>query len=209
MNTLYLERLKAKQLQLASKVVLKDSFNEVESVGGVDVAYSTDSAYGALAVLDYKSLEVVEVKTACMETSFPYVPTFLSFREYPVIERLYSKLEFKPTVLLIDGNGILHPYGIGLASHTGVLLDTPTVGIAKSLLCGNINRKGEVELDNKVVGYALRTSSTKPIYVSPGHKISLETSLKIAKRFCKTRIPEPIKKAHAKAAELKRNCNLV
>jgi deoxyribonuclease V len=200
-----LSGLRGRQLELAGRVVLEDSFDGIKSVGGVDVAYDREGglAYGACVVLDYESLDVVEERTVKTKITFPYVPPFLSFREYPVMERVYRRIKNRPTVLLVDGNGILHPYRIGLASHVGVLLDQPTIGVAKSLLCGRVDKGGRIVLDGRVVGYAHSTNKTKPIYVSPGHKVSLETSIKVVGKLCRHRIPEPIRIAHVRAGEMK------
>ncbi len=198
-----LKKLREKQKILSEKVILEDSFEKIETVASVDVAYSNNNAYGSCIVFDYNTKKIIDEKTVKTKIDFPYISTYLSFREYPVIEKLAGLLKEKPTVLMIDGNGVLHPYGIGLASYAGVLLDTPTIGIAKNLLCGKPNFIPEKQGDfsriiykNKTIGFCLKSSkNAKAVFVSPGHKISFETSLKIVKRFCKYRIPEPIRMA--------------
>ena len=126
------------------------------------------------------------------------------------IEELVKKLSLKPTLLLVDGNGVLHPYGMGIASHVGVKLGMPTIGVAKSLLCGNLKNEiksagecSEVEYEGRLIGYALRSSSRakRQIYISPGHKVSFDTAFKVVKRFCKYKLPEPIREAHALATQ--------
>jgi deoxyribonuclease V len=207
-------KMRAEQKKLKSKVKLKDGFSKVNMVAGVDVAYS-DSAYGACVVYDYKTMDIIEKKVVHKKIEFPYIPTYLGYREIPVISNLIKKLENKPTVLLVDGNGVLHPYGMGIASHVGVELKIPTIGVAKSKLCGeitgNLNRTGdckEVEYEKNVLGYAYLSSrrSKKPIFISPGHKISFETSFDVIKKLCNYKIPEPLRLAHI-AATAKRNEN--
>ncbi len=202
-----LKKLRDEQMRLKKSIKLEDDFSKIETVGGVDVAYD-DMGYGACALYDFKSMKKIGSLTNKTEVEIPYIPTYLAFRELPVIEGLIKKLKNKPTVLLLDGNGVLHPYGMGIASHVGVVLDIPTIGVAKKLLCGNLKKEvkrvgdySQVEYEGKVIGYALKSSSRskKFIYVSPGHKVSFKTALKVSKRFCKHKIPEPIREAHALA----------
>jgi len=179
---------------------LKDDFKEIKTVAGFDVAYPKndfDDACGAMVVMDYNTKEVVEEKTVFLKTFFPYIPTYLGFRELPFIEKLIKKLDSIPTVLMIDGNGVLHPYEIGLATHAGIVLDMPCIGVAKNLLIGNME-DNYVNFNNSTLGYALFSSDRvkKPVYISVGHKISLETSIRIVKHFSEHKIPEPIRRAH-------------
>ena len=205
-----LKRLRREQQNLRKLVVLEDDFQEVERVAGVDVAYADDRGFGGCAIYDYGSLEVLERATVECEVEIPYIPTYLAFRELPVIEKLIKKMDTKPTLLLIDGNGVLHPYGMGIASHVGVKLGMPTIGVAKSLLCGNLKSEirsagdcSEVEYEGRLIGYAFRSSprAKKPIYISPGHRVSFETALKVVKKLCKYKLPEPIREAHSLASK--------
>ena len=203
-----LSEMREEQKKLGRNVVLEDGFSDIETVAGVDVAYNA-KGFGACVVFDYHEKEAIRDITALSKVDIPYIPTYLAFRELPVIEKLLKKMRKKPTVLLIDGNGVLHPFGLGIASHVGVKLGVPTIGVAKSLLCGNVKREGldvgqhsEVELEGNVIGYALRSSprAKKPIYISPGHMVSFETALDVVKRLCRYKIPEPIRSAHRLAA---------
>jgi deoxyribonuclease V len=171
----------------------------------VDVAYAGESAIGAAAVLDYASLELVEQQTATCTARFPYVPTLLSFREIPAAVACIKKLKRQPDVFLVDGQGLAHPYRCGFASHLGLVIGKPTVGVAKSRLIGKptvIN--GDVFLvdNNQIVSAVVTTKeSVKPVYVSIGHLVSLETAVKIVKHcVLRSRIPEPILQAHKIAA---------
>lgn len=190
------------QEDLARRVVLEDIFEGPEKVAGVDLAYMGNRVFCAAVVLDYESLKIVEKQ--CIETkvTVPYVPTFLAFREAEPIMEAVKHLHFD--VLMLDGHGIAHPRGIGVASHVGVLLDVPTIGVAKRILCGEV--EGEIETETpapliyegKRIGYAYRSKEgAKPIYISPGHKVSLESSLRIVKHCIKGhRLPEPTRLAH-------------
>jgi deoxyribonuclease V len=201
------------QEKLKKKLVIEDRFSDITSVGGADVSYDGSRAYATIIVLNYENLSVIDERTIKSKVLFPYVPTFLSFRESEPIIKSFRDLDRKPDILLIDGQGIAHPRGLGLASHVGVLLDTPTIGVAKSVLVGEYSypdRPGEASrmmFRKKTVGFALKTKSgSKPIYISPGQGVSLESSLEIVRKCLKGyRLPEPIRLAHklSKAALLK------
>ncbi len=193
-------KLRKEQLELREKVELKDGFSKINTVAGLDVSFSKNNpkkVCGACIVLDYNTKEVVEEKIVHLDLEFPYIPTYLSYRELPVYEKLIEKLETDPTVFMFDGNGILHPNFFGIASHAGVLFDISTIGVAKSLLCGNVE-KNIVKIDGKKAGFLFYASKKlkRPIYVSPGHKISFTTSKKIVKNMCRYRVPEPTRRAH-------------
>jgi deoxyribonuclease V len=205
---------KARELQrrLAKQVIRKDKLpKRIRHVAGVDITYVRKFSIGVAAVLDYNSLQLLESKVSRVETPFPYIPTLLSFREIPPALSAIRKLRIQPDVFLIDGQGIAHPYRIGFASHLGLILDKPTIGVAKSILCGEVGNKtceGWAPLVDReeIVGAAVLTKTgQKPVYVSVGHKVSLEKAIKIVKRCVRyNRIPEPILAAHRIANEQKR-----
>ena len=127
------------QLSLSQKVIAEDRLpKEIKLVAGVDVAYIDDLAISAVAALDYESLELLEWQTATCPMKFPYIPTLLSFRELPPAVACIKKLRLQPDILLVDGQGAAHPYGCGFASHLGLAIGKPTVGIAKSRLVGEL-----------------------------------------------------------------------
>jgi deoxyribonuclease V len=205
------------QLLLSKRIILKDVLPEkIKLVAGVDVAYTKETSIGAVSVLDYDSLKIVESKTAFCKTRFPYIPTLLSFREIPPTMLSIKKLRTQPDVFLVDGHGFAHPFYCGFASHLGLVLGKPTIGVAKSRLFGeaeeNKLQEGQTLLKdkNQVIGALVTTKhECKPIYVSVGHMVSLETAIKIVKHCtCNNRIPEPILKAHQLAALSKRKINI-
>lgn len=201
-----LAKLKEEQLKLAKKVILEDSIkiNKIEKIGGCDQAFFKDKIISVIIIFRYPSLEIIEKKYSIVKEKFPYIPGYLSYREVPSIIKTYKKLKNKADVLLCDFNGILHPRKIGAASHLGVLLGICTIGVAKGLLCGKV-KKNYVYLGKEKVGYELKRGNFKPIYVSPGNKISLKTSIKIVKRLIKkNKLPEPLRLAHLYANEMKR-----
>jgi deoxyribonuclease V len=199
------ERAHAAQQRLSERVVREDRVPEtVRYVGGVDVAYTQRMSIGAVAVLDFDSLSLVESQTARVEMRLPYVPTLLSFREIPPAFSAIRRLLVQPDVFLVDGQGFAHPYRFGFATHLGLMIDRPTIGVAKGRLCGEVKQTDEEEwmplVDGKeTVGAEVVTrEGYKPIYVSVGHKISLERAIEIVNRCTRgCRIPEPARKAHA------------
>ena len=198
------------QLRLAQKIVTEDRLpQKIKRIAGVDVAYTNVLAIGAVAVLDYETLELLEWQTATSEVKFPYIPTLLSFREIPPAVACIKNLKLTPDVFLADGQGIAHPYGCGFASHLGLAIGKPTIGVAKSRLSGEPTTiADQVFLVQKgqVIGAVVTTKEgVKPVYVSVGHLISLATAVKIAKHCVRhSRIPEPLLQAHKIAAEEKR-----
>ncbi|MBI2558668.1 endonuclease V [Candidatus Woesearchaeota archaeon] len=198
-------KLKEEQLKLAKKVVLKDSFDKLELIGGADCAYNQDRVISAIAVCDYKTMELKEKVFAVSKAKVPYFSGFLAYREGPAISEAYAKLQHKPDVMIFDGNGILHPRRCGLASHLGILLEQASIGIAKQLLVGEVKgNKVYVEKEARAELVVTREHA-KPIYVSPRHKISLKTSVEIVKNCMRFphKLPEPLHLAHKYANEIK------
>jgi deoxyribonuclease V len=199
------------QLSLAEEVVTESEVINVRLVAGVDISPpdAKGVARGAVVVLRYPELSIVEVGVAEDKIAFPYIPGLLSFRESPLILAACEKLHSIPDLLLVDGQGIAHPRRFGLASHVGLFLDLPTIGCAKSILCGRHQPVGEdagshADLLDKgeLIGAALRTKSgVRPIYVSVGHRIDLASALQWVIKCCRGyRLPEPTRLAHLAAA---------
>lgn len=212
-----IEKAHKTQAQLSKQIVLEDVLpSKIRLVAGVDVAYTEHLAIGATAVLDYTSLKLVESQIALCETRFPYVPTLLSFREMPPTVLSIKKLRLQPDIFLVDAHGLAHPYRCGFASHLGLVIKKPTIGVAKSRLFGKVEEergKKDIALlrhDNEVIGAAVTTKlGRKPVYVSVGHMVSLKTAVKIVKHCTRhNRIPEPILKAHELATAEKRKTNI-
>jgi len=205
------EKARAMQLRLSKQVVRKDMLSKtLRYVAGVDTSYRAEVSIGAAVVLDYNSFSVVDLRKARVKTRFPYIPTLLSFREIPPTLAAIKKLKTQPDVFLVDGQGIAHPYRLGFASHLGLILDKPTIGVAKSLLCGkvgNFNQAGWAPIIHKaeVIGAAVARKHENPVYVSVGHMVSLKRAIGIVKHCTRMhRIPEPIRAAHVIANEEKR-----
>lgn len=204
----------ALQKQMASQVSLQTEEIQVRYIAGVDVGFEEDGKVtrAVIAVLDAVTLQLVTSSLAKLPTSFPYVPGLLSFRELPAVLKAYEQLEITPDVLLCDGQGIAHPRRFGIASHLGVLIDKPTIGIGKTRLIGHYqepsNSKGEWEPllhKGERIGTVLRTRmNCKPLFVSPGHQVdhqqSIDLCLQATTRF---KLPETTRHAHHIASNLK------
>lgn len=203
-NVLDIEKLKQEQRKLAQKVILKDEIPALTTLGGTDQTVTGNTIISEVIVLEYKTGNIIEKKYTTQKVTMPYTPGLRAYRELPAIIETYNKLEHKPDVLLVDGNGILHPRKCGLASHLGIVLDIPTIGIATSLLCGNVIGD-TVYIDKEAVGKVLVTKEkAKPIYVSPGHHVSLMRTLEIVKSCLKEhKLPEPLHIAHKLANKIK------
>ena len=191
----------AEQDRLAGLVDVSAPLGAHRYIAGLDVAYAVDSSRvaGAVVVLDADTLAVEDMATAVMDVEFPYVPGLLAFRELPALIAALAELTVEPDVLVCDGYGIAHPRRFGLACHLGVLSGKPTMGVAKTAFVGRFAEPGEqrgevAELvhDGAVVGAALRTQhATKPVFVSPGHLVTVEDATRLALRLApKYRLPE-------------------
>ena len=196
----------ALQARLSRRVVRQTriNFEDIETVAGVDIGYRKDTACAAVVVMSLTDLKILEEALAAKPVQFPYVPGLLSFREGPVILQALHKLKTPPDLLMIDGQGIAHPRRFGIASHIGVLLDTPTIGCAKSRLLGDYKEpqrnRGSISLlthDGETIGAAVRTrTDVKPLFVSIGHRMDLDASIRVVLKSCHGyRLPEPLRSA--------------
>ncbi len=195
-----IELLKHEQIECAKRIIKKDTFKDFNTIGGVDLTFLKKDGktigIGALVILD-KEKNIIHKHTCKDYVDFPYIPGFLSYREFPIMEKLVNTSKMLPDIYMIDGNGILHPRLCGLASYFGVKLDKISFGVAKKLLIGDIDKDNNIVFKSTIVGKAIKTKKhVKPIFVSIGHKISLETAISIVFSFSKYRIPEPTRLAH-------------
>ena len=174
---------------------------EIRHVAGADAAYAQDTIYAAIVVMTFPGLDVVEKTCTVKEIPFPYIPGLLSFREGPAIAEAFYHLTTVPDLILINGHGYAHPKRIGIASHVGVVLDVPSIGVAQRLLTGNAAMPGagrgstEPVLDhNETIGMAVRTvADAKPVFVSAGHRVDLAQAVDLALKTTIThRLTEPV-----------------
>ena len=203
----------AKQIQnrLAGQVSRRSEPIEPRFVGGVDISApdSAGMARSAAVVVSYPELEIAEIETAEGKLNFPYIPGLLSFREVPLILAALGQLSIEPDLIMVDGHGIAHPRRFGIASHLGLLLEIPTLGCAKSRLCGNhspvpskAGAFSELTDNGEVIGAVLRSKvGVRPIYISIGHRIDLLTAIQRVMNCCRNyRLPEPSRLAHLAAS---------
>lgn len=187
----------------------------VSCVAGADISYSKidNRLFAAVVVFTFPGLEIIEQAEVQDQAVFPYISGLLSFREAPTLLTAFTRLQHGPDVILVDGQGIAHPRRLGLASHLGVLLDCPTIGCAKTRLIGKYVEPGEQKGDRSLlqhggetIGMVLRTRTrTRPLFISVGHKIDLDTAVSIVLACTRTyRLPEPTRQAHLLANRLRK-----
>jgi deoxyribonuclease V len=202
------------QRTLALRVELQPIPSHFEVIAAADVGYvaSVEELVAAMVTFSWPDLQPIERASGVYPITFPYIPGLLSFREIPPLLEVFGKLKRRPDVLLCDGQGLAHPRAFGLACHLGLWLGIPTVGCAKTLLCGKHEplefQRGEYRpliLKDRTVGYVFRSrDGVKPLYVSPGHLADLDTSLDIIRRCLgRYRIPEPLRQAHNLATQMR------
>ncbi|MGD8108823.1 deoxyribonuclease V [Pantoea sp. FN0302] len=209
-----IQALRAEQLQRAAEVVRHDDFDVMPPrlIGGADVGFEQggDITRAAMVILEYPSLKLIEYKVARIATIMPYIPGFLSFREYPALLAAWELLEQKPDLLFVDGHGISHPRRLGVASHFGMLVDVPTIGVAKRRLCGRFEPLDEEPgsqqplMDKgEKIGWVWRSKKRcNPLFVSTGHRVSIDTALQwVQNCMAGYRLPEPTRWADAVASE--------
>jgi deoxyribonuclease V len=200
------------QMKLAPHVVRQNRLGTVKTIAGIDVGIKGDMACAAVMVLNFPGLDMAAQSTATRPVTCPYIPGLLSFREGPVILDALDRLEHKPDLLIFDGQGIAHPIRLGIASHIGLLFDLPSIGCAKSRLCGQYQEPG-VERGSHVllmdhgeaIGAIVRTrTNVKPVFVSIGHRVDLQTCIDVVLACCRGyRLPETTRLAHRLAEECK------
>ncbi len=201
------------QSKLASSVIRVSETGDVSLIAGVDVSIGRTGGTGraAVVVLRYPSLKIVEESIHEGQVTMPYIPGLLSFRELPLILPALEKLKLTPDLFIVDGQGIAHPRRLGIAAHLGLFTGKPTIGCAKSRLCGEHQEVGATEGDSvdlvdgdEIIGRVIRTrEDSKPVYISLGHLISLEVATEWVLKLCGGyRLPAPVRLAHL-AASLK------
>ena len=208
-----MKALREEQMEKASQIIRTDDlgFEQPTLIAGADVGFEQggDVTRAAIAVLRYPSLELVEYQIARIETQMPYIPGFLSFREYPALIKAWEMLQHRPQLVVVDGQGISHPRRLGVASHFGLLADVPTIGVAKSRLCGQFaplsDSVGAIQpLNDKQeqIGWVWRSKARcNPLFISTGHRISLPTALHFIQSCMRGyRLPEPTRWADAIAS---------
>ena len=202
------------QSELRGLLLLEPFNGPVRLVAGADVAFSKrdDLVFAAVVLMTWPECVTTATATAVREGAFPYVPGLLSFREGPAVLEAFGRLAADPDLVLFDGQGTAHPRRLGLAAHLGLLLDIPSIGCAKSRLCGEHEEPGkrrgstaELTDGGEVIGAAVRTrDGVRPLYVSPGHRMDLRSAVSFTLAACRGfRLPEPTRRAHTLVTRLK------
>lgn len=205
----------ALQRELASQVDAHAPLDDCELIAGADVSFNrfSDIFYAGVVVWRLSDGAVVERQGAVRQVRFPYVPGILSFREAPVLLDAFAKVKSTPDAIMLDAHGLSHPRRFGLTSHVGLLLDRPTLGCAKTPLIGKFVEAGPNVADrsplvdrDEVIGSVVRTKKrVKPVFISVGHRMDLESAVRLALRACRGyRLPEPTRLAHIYVNELRR-----
>jgi deoxyribonuclease V len=191
--------LRREQQRLAPKIVLRDGFEQIKTIAGIDTqVIDKNKLLACIVVCEYPSLKVLETKTYVLNDPLPYKPGFSAYREMPAMIEAFNKLETEPDVLFVRGEGILHPRKIGLASHLGLSLNQPTLGITQNLTLGKIEQ-GKIIFDNEICGFEITTREhANPVYLSPGHLITLGSALDLVSKTIRYphKLPEPLHLAH-------------
>lgn len=210
------------QQELAEHVILHDQFSELNIIGGMDVSNNPfdpkQMIYAALVTLKFADFSIIDSFHTQQQQTFPYIPGFLGFREAPALVEVAKKCDNFPDLIMVDGHGISHPRGLGIASHIGVLLDCPTIGVAKNILVGTPAETLGDEPGSQVplvwrgqqIATLLRTKKRcNPLIISAGHKISLSSAVALVQQ-CLTsyRLPEPTRQAHLAANCYRKNESL-
>ena len=203
------------QKEISSKIIIREFKKDIKTICAFDVSFKGDIGWGCGILFDDK-LKILKKEFISKKATFPYIPTFLAFRELEFIEELYRKISIKPDIVLIDGHGISHPRRCGIATHFGVIYKVPTIGVAKSHLYGKYQKPENKKFsysyiyddNNYIIGACLITKqNTKPIFISPGNLIDTNSSIDVIKKLITNyRIPQPLRIVHIEANK-HRKCN--
>lgn len=204
-----LEKLIKIQKKIANQIEIKKlDISKIKNILAFDISFDGNKGHCCGIVLD-KSFNILEEEYIKKEVRFPYIPTFLAFREIDLILKVFKKIKSDIDLVLIDGNGILHPRKCGIATHFGVMVKKPTIGVSKSYLFGSYKEPANKKFsysyvynkEKEIIGIAFRTKeNTKPVFISIGNFVDLNSSVKIIKKLItKYRIPQPLRLAHIKS----------
>lgn len=203
------------QQALSAEVVATDDMGEIRTIAGVDIAHSrfNETLTVGVSLLRYPELTLIERRVVEFQTKFPFIPELLSFRETPAILEALASLSTRPDLVLVDGPGIAHAKGLGVASHVGVVTGLPTIGCAKSTSVGsfvepevNAGSSSSLVWQGEIIGVVYRSKNrVAPLFISAGHRVSRATAAAIVSRCCQGyRLPEPLRHASNALAETKR-----
>lgn len=198
--------LKKIEKEVLKGISLKDSISEVNKIAAFDIGFSGTKVICSAIIFDFETMNVIEEKTKISDELMPYSPNTIAFREGPAIIDLYRELENTPDVLIIDGQGALHPAKVGVASYVGVILNKPCIGIAKELIYGNLD-EDKIIFNNEIKGYAIKAKEfANPIFITSGHGVSIEKATEIVRKTIVPdfKLPLPMHLAHKLTNKIKK-----
>ncbi|WP_406655656.1 endonuclease V [Methanolobus sp. ZRKC2] len=206
-----LEELRELQHKAVQKISLDDDFERPETIAGMDCAYFDRYIICAMVILDYASMEIIEKKHVVREVGLPYIPTYLHFREGCAMVSVFLQASTKPDITIFDSCGINHPIRAGMAAYFGAVMNVPTIGVSKKILCGHATTPVETgeyhELmqDGEQIGWVLKSNKrSNPIIIAPGNKVSMKSCLDVVQHCLKGyKLPEPTRLAHLYAGEMR------
>lgn len=198
--------LKKIEKEVLKGISLKDSISEIDKIAAFDIGFSGTKIICSAIVFEFPSLKVIEEKTKVSDELMPYSPNTIAFREGPTIIELYRELENTPDVLIVDGFGALHPAKAGVASYVGVILNKPSIGIAKELIYGNLD-EDKIVFNGEIKGYAIKTKDfANPVFITSGHNVSIEKATEIVRKtvVSEFKLPLPMHLAHKLTNKVKK-----
>ncbi|HLD39703.1 MAG TPA: endonuclease V [Candidatus Nanoarchaeia archaeon] len=201
-----LVELKREQAKLSYRVKLENSFQEIKTIGAAECQVMGSKLLATVVVCEFPSFKVKEQKSYLLGNPLPYKQGFVAYREMPAIIEAVNQLDEEPDLLLVKGEGIVHPRGLGIAAHLGLELNLATIGIQDSLTFGDL-QDGKILIDGQVAGFEIKTKEfSNPLFISPGHNVSLETIKEIIPKTIihPHKLPEPLHLAHKLGRKLTR-----
>jgi len=190
--------LKKEQSKLANKIIVKDLFDKIKTIGGAECIALGEKILAVVVVCEFPSLKMIEKKTYLLSSPLPYKPGYQAYREMPALMEAYNQLSEEPDILLVKGFGINHPRKFGMAAHLGLALNQPTIGVTQKNIVGKVE-KGKIIFQNDIVGFEITTKEhANPVYVSPGHGVSLGSALDLVSKIILPphKMPEPLQISH-------------
>ena len=190
--------LKKEQSKLANKIIVKDLFDKIKTIGGAECIALGEKILAVVVVCEFPSLKMIEKKTYLLSSPLPYKPGYQAYREMPALMEAYNQLSEEPDILLVKGFGINHPRKFGMAAHLGLALNQPTIGVTQKNIVGMVE-KGKIIFQNDIVGFEITTKEhANPVYVSPGHGVSLGSALDLVSKIILPphKMPEPLHISH-------------
>ncbi|MBN2110353.1 MAG: endonuclease V [Methanosarcinaceae archaeon] len=206
-----LKELRELQYRVVQWIDPEDGFDQIDTIAGMDCSYLGNDIICAMVVLDYDNMEVIEKRHVVREVGLPYIPTYLNFREGCAMASVFLQASTRPDITMFDSCGVNHPIRAGMAAYFGAVMDVPTIGVSKKILCGHAEKPVEAGEHHKLMqdegqtGWVLKSSKrSNPIIIAPGNKVSMDTCLAVVQHCLRGhKLPEPTRLAHLHAGEIR------